>query len=130
VVTEGVRPLLEYLCCRIPIITSVIEQDHVSNEESLIDQDSDVFDTEITVSPISMSISNLFDNVGKQIPFLEAVQAVIVPYVVEFSFPFPKFVGWCTEQYSQEDKFILNKRGSKVLCRVEILSIRDALIIP
>jgi hypothetical protein len=38
-----------------PIITSVTEQDPVSNEEALIDRDSDVFDTEITISPISVS---------------------------------------------------------------------------
>jgi hypothetical protein len=57
------------------IITSVTEQDPVSNEEALIDQDSDVFDTEITISPIFVSRRNMFDNVGRRIPFLEAVQA-------------------------------------------------------
>jgi hypothetical protein len=113
-----------------PIITSVTEKDPVSNEEALIDRDSDVFDTEITISPISVSRSNLSDNVGKHIPFLEAVQATIVPYVVEVAFPFPEFIGWCAEQYSQEEKVVVNKQGSEVLCRVESLSIRDALGIP
>jgi hypothetical protein len=80
-----------------PIITSVTEKDPVSNEEALIDRDSDVFDTEITISPISVSRSNLSDNVGRRIPFLEAVQATIVPYVVEVAFPFPEFIGWCAE---------------------------------
>jgi hypothetical protein len=56
-----------------PVIMSVAEQDLTSNEESLIDRDSDVFDIELTISPISMSRSNLSDNVGKQIPFLEVV---------------------------------------------------------
>jgi hypothetical protein len=113
-----------------PIITSVTEQDPVSNEEALIDRDSDVFDTEITISPISVSRSNLSDNVGKHIPFLEAVQASIVPYVVEVTFPFPEFIGWCAEQYSQEEKVVVNKQGSEVMCRVESMSIRDALSIP
>jgi hypothetical protein len=71
-----------------PIITSVTEQDPVVNEEALIDRDSDVFDTEITISPISVSRSNLSDKVGRCIPFLEAVQATIVPYAVEIAFPF------------------------------------------
>jgi hypothetical protein len=109
---------------------SVAEKDPVSNEEALIDRDSDVFDTEITISPISMSRANLSDNVGKQIPFLEAVQATIVPYVVEVMFPFPEFIGWCAEQYSQEEKVVVNKQGSEVLCRVESLSIRGTLGIP
>jgi hypothetical protein len=70
-----------------------------------------------------MSRSNLSDSVGKQIPFLEAVQAAIVPYVVKVTFPFPKFIGWCAKQYSQEEKVVLNKLGSEVLCRVYSLSI-------
>jgi hypothetical protein len=92
-----------------PIIMLVTEKDPMSNEEALIDRDSDVFDTEMTISPISVSRANLSDNVGKQIPFLEAVQAFVVPYVVEVTFPFPKFIGWCTEQYSQEEKVVVNK---------------------
>jgi hypothetical protein len=110
-----------------PIIILVVEQDPVSNEESLIDRDSDVFDTKITISPISVSRDNLSDNVGKQIPFLEVVQATIAPYIVEVVFPFSEFIGWCTEQYSQEEKVIVNKQGSEVLCRVEGLSIQSAL---
>jgi hypothetical protein len=77
-----------------------------------------------------VSRSNLSDNVGRHIPFLEAVQATIVPYVVEITFPFPEFIGWCTEQYSHEEKVIVNKQGSEVMCRVESLSIRDSLSIP
>jgi hypothetical protein len=38
-----------------PLILSVTEQDLTSKEESLIDRDSDIFDTEITVSPIFVS---------------------------------------------------------------------------
>jgi len=58
-----------------PIITSVIEKELVSKEESLIDQDSNVFYTEITIPLIFVSKSNMYDNVAKCIPFLEAVQA-------------------------------------------------------
>jgi hypothetical protein len=52
---------------------SVVDEDSVSKEEALIDRDSDVFDIGITISPISVSRSNLFDKVGKHLPFLEAV---------------------------------------------------------
>jgi hypothetical protein len=62
------------------IITSIIEQDPVANEESLIDRDTNVFYVEITISLIFVSISNLSDKVGGSISFLEAVQATIVPY--------------------------------------------------
>jgi hypothetical protein len=110
-----------------PIITSVVEKDPTSNEEYLIDKDSNVFDLEITISSISVSRDNLSDNVGKHIPFLEEFQATIVPYTVEVTFPFPKFIGWCVEQYSREDKVVLNKLGSEVLCRVDSLSIRYTL---
>jgi hypothetical protein len=55
-----------------PVILSVIKQDLASREEALIDRDSNVFDTEIPISPIFVSRSNLLDNVGKRIPFLEA----------------------------------------------------------
>jgi hypothetical protein len=72
-----------------PIITSVTEQDPVENEEALIDRDTDVFYVEITISPISVSRSNLSDKVGRCISFLEAVQATIVPYAVEIAFSFP-----------------------------------------
>jgi hypothetical protein len=88
-----------------PIITSVTEQDSTTIEESLIDRDTDVSDVEITISPISVSRSNLSDIIGKSIPFLEAVQATIVPYAVEIAFPFPEFVGWCANN-------ILMKKGS------------------
>jgi hypothetical protein len=113
-----------------PVILSVNEQEISSKEEALIDRDFDVFDTEITVSPVSVSRSNLLDNVGKHIPFLEAVQASIIPYVVETVFPFPEFVSWCVERYSQGERVILNKLGSEVLCKVDSLSLRHALSIP
>jgi hypothetical protein len=113
-----------------PIITSVIEQDLVVNEEALIDRDSDIFDTEITILPISVSKRNLSDKVGRCILFLEAVQATIVLYAVEIAFPFPEFISWCTEQYSHEERVIVNKQGYEVMCRVESLSIRYSLGIP
>jgi hypothetical protein len=113
-----------------PIITSVTEQDHVLNEEAIIDRDSNAFDTEITISLISVSRRNLSDKVGMCISFLEVVHATIVPYVVEIAFPFPEFIGWCTEQYSHEERVVVNKQGSEVMCRIEILSIRDSLSIP
>ena len=53
-----------------------------------------------------------------------------MPYIIEVIFPLSEFIGWCAEQYSQEEKVILNKLGSKVLCIVDILSIRYALNIP
>jgi hypothetical protein len=109
---------------------SVTEQYISPSEEALIDRDSNVFDTEITVSPVSLSRSNLSDHVGRQIPFLKSFQASIVPYVVEVAFPFPEFIGWCTEQYSQEERIILNKLQSEVLCKIDIPSIRYALNIP
>lgn len=112
------------------IITSVTEKDPVVNEEALIDRYSYVFDTEITISPISVSRRNLSDNVGRSIPFLEAVQESIVPYAVEVTFYFPEFIGWCTEQYSHEERVVINKQRSKVMCRVESLSIQDSLTIP
>jgi hypothetical protein len=102
----------------------------VANEEALIDRDSYIFYAEITISPIFVSRRNLSDKVGKCIPFLEVVQATIVPYAVEIAFSFPKFIGWCAEQYSHEERVIVNKRGSEVLCRVESLSIRESLSIP
>jgi hypothetical protein len=74
----------------------------VANEKSLIDRDSDVFYTKITISPISMSRRNLFDKVGKCIPFLEAIHDTIVPYSIEIDFSFPEFIGWCVEHYSHE----------------------------
>jgi hypothetical protein len=113
-----------------PVILSVTEQDPASKEEALIDRDSDIFDTEITVSPISVSRANLLDNVGRQIPFLEVVQASIVPYAIKVTFPFPEFISWCVEQYSQEEKVILNRLGSEVLCRVDSPSVRHALGTP
>jgi hypothetical protein len=102
----------------------------VAIEEALIDQDSYLFYTKITISPISMSRSNIFDKVGRCISFLEEVLATIVPYAVEISFLFPEFIGWCDKQYSLEERFVVNKRGSEVLCRVESLSIRVSLSIP
>jgi hypothetical protein len=92
-----------------PIIMYVAEKYLVSNEEALIDKYLDVFDTEITISPISVSRANMSDNVGKQIPFLEAVQTTIVPHIFEVAFPFPEFIGWCAVKYSQEEKVVLNK---------------------
>jgi hypothetical protein len=106
-----------------PVILFVTEQDLASREEALIDRDSDVFDTKIIVSPISMSRLNLLDSVGKRIPFLEEAQASITPYVVEVVFPFLEFVRWCAEQYSQVEKVILNKVGSDVLCEIDISSL-------
>jgi hypothetical protein len=113
-----------------PIFLSVNEQEISSREETLIDRDFDIFDTEITVSPVFMSKSNLLVNVGMCIPFLEAALASIIPYVVEIVFPFPEFVSWCAEHYSQGERFILNKLGSKVLCKVDSPSLWHNLNIP
>jgi hypothetical protein len=38
-----------------PLILSITEQDPASKEEALIERDSDIFDIEITISPISVS---------------------------------------------------------------------------
>ena len=113
-----------------PVILSVNEQDIASREEALIDRDSDVLDTEITVSPVSVSRLNLLDNVGKWMPFLRMTQASITPYVVEVVFPFPEFVSWCAEHFSQEERVILNKLGSEVLCEIDSPSIWHTLSIP
>jgi hypothetical protein len=111
-----------FIMSRDPVIMSVTEKDPTSKEETLIDRDSDVFDTVINVSPISVSRSNLLDNVRKQLPFLEVVQASIVPYAVEITFPFPEFVRWHAELYSQEERVVLNKLGSEVLFKIDRLS--------
>jgi hypothetical protein len=112
------------------VVLSINEQVISSKEEALIDRDSDVFDTEITVSPISVSKSNLLNNLGMHIPFLEAAQASITPYIVEVVFPFPEFVSWCAERNYQEERFILNKLGSEVLCEIGSPSLQHTLNIP
>jgi len=113
-----------------PVVLSVTEQDPLPSKEALIEKDSDVFDTEITVSPVSVSKANLSDHVERQIPFLEATHASVVPYVVKVAFSFPEFIGWCIEQYSQEESVVLDRLGSEVLCRIDCSSIRYALDIP
>jgi hypothetical protein len=89
-----------------PVILSINEQDISSREESLIDRDFNIFDKEITILPTSVSKSNLLDNVGMHIPFLEASQASITPYIINVVFPFPQFVSWCAEKYYQEERVI------------------------
>ena len=74
-----------------------------------------------------MSRSNLLDNVGKHIPFLKVAQASIIPYIVEMVFPLPEFLSWCAERYSQGERVILNKLGSKVLCKLDSPSLWHAL---
>ena len=80
-----------------PVVLSMNEQEISSSEETLIDKYFDIFNIEITVSPVSMSRLNLLDNVGTHIPSLEVTLASIIPYVVEMVFPFPKIVSWCAE---------------------------------
>jgi hypothetical protein len=77
-----------------------------------------------------VSRSNLLDNVGKHIPFLEVAQDSIIPYIIEMVFPFPEFVRWCAERYSQGERVILNKLGYKVLCKVDNPSLQHALSVP
>ena len=101
------------------VFLSVSELDISSKEDSLIDRDSDVFDTVTTVSPIYVSKTNLLNDIESHISFLEAVRASFTPYVVETIFPFPEFVSWCAERYSQQEKVILNKSGSEVLCKID-----------
>jgi hypothetical protein len=114
----------------LPAILTLCEQEISSREEALIDSDFDVFDTEIMVSPISVSKSNLLNDVGTHIPFLEVAQASIIPYVIETVFSFPEFMSWCAERYSQEERVILNKLRSKVLCKVDGPSLWHALNAP
>jgi hypothetical protein len=114
----------------LPVILTMCEQETSSGEEALIDRDFDVFDTEMTVSPISVSKSNLLNNVGTHIPFLEVARASIIPYVIETVFPFLEFVSWCAERYSQKERVILNKLGSEVLCKVDGLSLQHTLNAP
>ena len=113
-----------------PILFSIAEKDLEGNEDALIDRDVDVFDPNITIFPIFVSWGNLADIKGKIIPFLEVVQASIVPYAVELSFSFLEFVGWCAEQYSHAERVIINKQGSQVLCIIDSLSVWESLNIP
>jgi hypothetical protein len=78
-----------------PVILSINEQDISSKEESLTDRDFDIFDTEITISHVFVYRSNLLDNVGTRLPFLEVVEASITPYIIEVVLPFLEFVSWC-----------------------------------
>jgi len=109
------------------VVLSTNEQDISSREEALIDRDFDIFDTKITVSLVPMSRSNLLNNVGTRIPFLEAARASITLYVIETVFPFPEIVSWCAERYSQGERVILSKLGSEVLCKVDSPSLRHTL---
>jgi hypothetical protein len=92
-----------------PVVLSVSEPDSPSREDSLIDRDSDVFDTMTMVSTIFVSKVNFLNNVGSHISFIEAARASFTPYVIETIFPFPKFLSWCAERYSQGERVILNK---------------------
>jgi hypothetical protein len=102
----------------------------VVDQEDLIYRDSYVFDTKITISPISVSRSNLYDKLGRCITFLEAAQATIVPYAVKITFPFLEFIGLCIEKYSHEERVFVNKHWYEVMCRVESMSIRESVNIP
>jgi hypothetical protein len=113
-----------------PVVLSMSEPDTPSREDSLIDRDSDIFNTLMMVSPVSVSKENLLNNVGFHISFLEAARASFTLYVIETIFPFPEFVSWCAERYSQGKRDILNKLGSEVLCKVDGPSLRHALNIP
>ena len=75
-----------------PIVLSVSEPDISSREDALIDNNYDIFDTVTTVSHVSVSKTNLLNDVESHISFLEVARASFAPYVVETIFPFPEFV--------------------------------------
>jgi hypothetical protein len=113
-----------------PIVLEVSEQSPENNEEALIDRDNDVCDPEFIVAPISQLRSNLADVRGKGFPFLESVQASLILYATELCFQFPEFIGWCAEQYSESERVVIDKKGSKVLCKIDVVSVRESLKIP
>jgi hypothetical protein len=119
-----------FLASMDPIVLEVSEQSPENNEEALIDRDNDVCDPEFIVAPISQLRSNLVDVRGKGFPFLESVQASLILYATELCFQFPKFIGWCAEKYSESERVVIDKKGSKVLCKIDVVSVRESLKIP
>jgi hypothetical protein len=48
-------------------------------------------------------------------------------YATELCFQFPKFIGWCAKQYTESERVVIDKNGSKVLCKIDAMSIRESL---
>lgn len=42
-------------------------------------------------------------------------------------YPFPKFTQWCVDNYSKTKRVIVNSTGSKVLCWIDVKTVRDSL---
>ena len=61
---------------------------------------------------------------------MESVQASLILYATKFCFQFPEFTGWCAKQYSESERVVIDKKGSKVLCKIDVVSVRESLKIP
>ena len=97
-----------------------------TNEECIVDVESDVFDTILIVNPISKSKKKLDD----ETPLLpNSIKPSLSQFTLEQSYSFLKFIQWCVDNYSKIKSVIMNSIGLKNLCQVNAQTVRVSLVL-
>ena len=94
------------------------------NEDASVVAQGDVFDTNLIINNVSQSKQII----NSEIPFL--LSQIMTPdshFTFQSSYPFPEFIQWCIESYSKSKRVIVNSKGSRILCKIDSQTIRQAL---
>ena len=96
-------------------------------EDCIVDTEGDVFYHVLSLGSAKEIKEKLSSMHSEPIYILNLAKNTINKFFPEQSFYFPDFVKWCALNYSQLERVIMNKNGSKIFSRVTAQGIRDLL---
>lgn len=95
-------------------------------EKHLTDSLVKVFESRLTVRPVSHYKQTIIDN-PSIIP--SKLMVLMFQFAIELVFLFPEFIEWCVSNYSRSERIIMNFNGSKFSCHINLQSIRETFSI-
>ena len=98
-----------------------------NKEECIVDAEGDIFYPIFSLGSVKETKEKLSSLHFKPMSFISLARDTILKFFPKQSFHFLEFVEWYAQNYSQLERVIVNKSGSKVLSWVTTRDIRDSL---
>ena len=96
-------------------------------EESLVDENAEIFDTILVGEAIEAARGKLEILEDKGRDTCGVFKSFFHFFSVDQTPHCPEFVKWCAETFSVAEEFIMNKSKSKILCSVQTFVVRKNL---
>ena len=83
-----------------------------ANEQYIVDTEGYVLDPMLITNPISEAKKKLENEI---LFFPNFIKPSLIKFTLKQSYPFPKFIQWCVDNYSKTKRVIMNAIGLKDL---------------